>query len=102
MMLPPLPAAVFSAYGAIPVVLTADPKILDEDDFGAWNAHTRVIYVRAGLHATPAWLTLFHEKVHADLSDAGVRLPTNKEEAVCNAIAAARFAELLDSLRGTP
>jgi hypothetical protein len=41
---------------------------------------------------------LFHEQTHADLSEVGVKIPPELEEVVCNAVAAARLAELLASL----
>jgi hypothetical protein len=92
--LPPLPATVFSIHGPVPVVLTDDPKILDPGDFGAWNAHDRVIYIRCGMHPTASWLTLFHEQCHSDLSDIDFAIEHTTLEAVCNCIAAARLAAL--------
>lgn len=92
--LPPLPSSVFSLHGPVPVVLTDDPAILDPGDFGAWNAHARIIYVRCGMHPTALWLTLFHEQTHCDLSDIDFAIADDALEAICNAIAAARLAAL--------
>lgn len=92
--LPSLPSSVFSLHGPVPVVLTDDPKILDPGDFGAWNAHDRIIYVRCGMHPTASWLTLFHEQTHCDLSDIDFAIADDALEAICNAIAAARLAAL--------
>lgn len=100
--LPPLPATVFSTHGEITVQIVEDLR--DPDDatsrlFGYWNAFARVISVRADMHPTAAWLTLLHEQAHADLSEIGVKLTEDQEEAVCNAIASARVAEMLAHLR---
>lgn len=76
-----------------------DPEDPTARLFGYWNAFTRVISVRAGMHPTTAWLTLIHEQTHADLSDIGVKLSEEQEESVCNAIASARVAEMLAHLR---
>ena len=99
--LPPLPASVLTAHGVVEVQIVDDLR--DPDDaskvlFGYWDAFKRVILIRADLHPTAAWLTLFHEKTHADLSEVGVKLAEEHEEVVANAIAAARLAELLESL----
>lgn len=92
--LPPLPSSVFSVHGPVPVILTDDPTILDPGDFGAWNAHDRIIYVRCGMHPTASWLTLLHEICHADLSDIDFAIADDALEAICNAIAAARLAAI--------
>jgi hypothetical protein len=99
--LPPLPATVLTAHGDVAVVLVDDLR--DPDDatktlFGYWDPYKRTISIRVGMHPTAAWLTLFHEKTHADLSEIGVTLTEEHEEVVANAIAGARLAELLESL----
>lgn len=99
--LPPLPSSVITAHGVVAVEVVADLR--DPDDatkplFGYWDAFKRVIQVRADLHPTAAWLTLYHEKTHADLSEVGIKLDPEHEEVICNAVAAARLAELLESL----
>lgn len=100
--LPPLPATVFSTHGEIAVQLVEDlrdPEDPTERLFGYWNAFARVISVRSGMHPTTMWLTLIHEQTHADLSEIGIKLTEDQEEAVCNAIASARVAEMLAHLR---
>jgi hypothetical protein len=95
---PPIPCEVYSAFGPIVVELVEDlraPEDPTERLFGYWNPFTRVISIRANLHPAAAWLTLHHEKTHADLSEIGVTLSTDQEEAVCNAIAQARVSEML-------
>ena len=92
--LPPIPATAFTVHGAVPVKMTDDPTILDPGDFGCWNAHDRIIYIRCGMSPTSMWLTLFHEITHADLSDIDFAIEHDALEAICNAIASARFAAL--------
>lgn len=99
--LPPLPSSVITPHGEVAVVVVEDLRDPDEPSkplFGYWDGFKRVISIRAGMHPTAAWLTLFHEKTHADLSEIGVSVPTELEEVIANAIAAARLAELRASL----
>ena len=96
--LPPIPASVYSAYGPIVVELVDDLRAPDDPSerlFGFWDPFRRVIQLRANLHPAAAWLTLIHERTHADLSEIGVKLTEDQEEAVCNAIAQARVSEML-------
>ena len=99
--LPPIPRAVLSTHGMIPVTLVDDLRDPETGEtlFGFWNAYTRTISIRAALDPTAAWLTLLHELTHADLGEIGVKLSDDQEEAICCALAAARFAAL--RLRGT-
>lgn len=104
MTLPPIPPTLFSVYGPIPVEVVedlSDPQT-GEPIFGWWDSFSRVIKIRAHLHPAAALSTLYHEQTHAWLADVGVKLSTNQEESIANAVAAARLAELLDSLRGSP
>lgn len=97
--LPPLPASVFHPLGAIPVLIVADLR--DEDGkeiFGYWDAYKREIQIRAGMHLTAAWTTLWHERTHADICEIGVVVSTDQEEAICNAVALSRVTEMLASL----
>lgn len=99
--LPPIPPSVLTAHGTVEVQMIDDLRDPDEPSktlFGYWDPYRRVILLRDGMHPTAAWLTLFHERTHADLSETGIALDGEHEEVVCNAIAAARFAELLESL----
>jgi hypothetical protein len=100
--LPPLPKSVLTAQGEVPVLIVenlCDPADPTEKLFGYWDPFVRTISVRAGMHPTSMWLTLFHERTHADMAEIGVKLSEDIEESVCNAIAAARMAELRASLR---
>jgi hypothetical protein len=95
--LPPLPASVITAHGDVAVVVVEKlhaPEDPTEPLFGYWDGFSRTISIRAGLHPTAAWLTLFHEQTHADLSEVGVKIPPELEEVVANAIAAARLTAL--------
>jgi hypothetical protein len=96
--LPPLPAEVFTTFGPVAVRIVDDLRAPDDPNerlFGYWDGFARVISIRAGMHPTAAWLTLVHEQTHADIAEIGVKLSEDQEEAVCNAIAAARIAEML-------
>lgn len=99
-VLPPLPSSVLTAHGSVEVRIVEELRAPDDGEalFGYWDAFRRVISIRAGLHPTAGWLTLYHEKTHADLSEVGVKIPPELEEVIANAISAARLAELLESL----
>ena len=99
--LPPLPSEVFTINGPVPVLVVEDlraPGDPTEPLFGFWDPFARTISIRKGLHPTAAWLTLYHEAAHAHLSEIGVKLTEDQEEAVVNAIAAVRYAELVARL----
>lgn len=99
--LPPIPSSVFSEFGPITVLIVEDLRAPDDPNerlFGYWDAFTRTISVRAGMHPVASWLTLLHEKAHAELGEVGVKLSEDQEEAACNALARARLAEMLDRL----
>ena len=96
--LPPLPATAFHPLGPIPVTLVDDLRAPDDPNerlYGYWNAFARTISIRRDLHPVQAWCTFYHELTHAWLSDIGVKLPEEHEEAICEAIARARVAELI-------
>lgn len=98
--LPPLPTRVHSALGPIPVELV---KELKDDDgtslMGKWIPDRRAIQIRAAMHRTAEWHTLFHERTHVALWDAGFtqdQAANRVIEHVCDAIATARVAEMLN------
>ena len=98
MKLPPIPASVFSIHGPITVEIVEDlrdPEPPHEKLFGLFDGFARVIKLRAGMHHTALWLTLEHERAHADIAEIGIQVSTDQEEAIVNAIAAARVAEML-------
>ncbi len=95
MKLPPIPRSVFHPIGTIPVLQVVDLKDEDGDEvFGLWDPFERVIRVRKNMSLMNRWLTLWHERTHADLSEIGIVMSTDQAEAVCNAIAIARVAEM--------
>ena len=98
MKLPPIPASVFSIHGPIAVEIVEDlrdPEPPYERLFGHFNGFLRLIQIRAGMHHTAMWLTLEHERAHADIAEIGIQVSTDQEEAIVNAIAAARVAEMI-------
>lgn len=94
--LPPIPDAVHSVLGPIPVrLVTGSPDPTDPDCLGMWEPATRTITLRQDVAPQTLWVTLFHERVHALLDDAGVRLTHDQAESVCDALGAGLTAELL-------
>lgn len=95
---PALPTSVWSQLGPIPVRLVADLKS-DEGDIvlGLWKPLVREIHIRDGMHPHTALVTCAHEWVHALLWDAGVNLPGEQEETVCDVVAAGVIADLLSN-----
>jgi hypothetical protein len=96
--LPRLPSSVFSLLGPVPVLVMdlSTEEGGNETLLGIWNAARRDIRVRPLMAPVTALHTLYHEQTHCWLWDAGVRLTSEQEEAVCDAIATARVAELLE------
>jgi len=86
--LPPIPKAVHLPAGEVSV--TRQKGLQAKGTAGLFLWGERSIVIDSGLGRTAAWLTLYHEWVHAVLADAGVTELTKKmEEDCCNAIAAA-------------
>lgn len=97
--LPPLPTSVPNIHGPVPVVMVPDLRDSDGKElFGFWDPYAREIRLRVGMHPIAAWLTLWHEQTHADLSEIGVLLTTDQEEAVVSAIASQRVHDMLRAL----
>lgn len=94
--LPPIPKTVHSLLGPVPVKIVADLRDPQGRQlFGKWDSEKREISLDDKMCLTTAWSTLWHERVHVMLSDAGVRLKPNKAEDVCNAVALALTADML-------
>ena len=51
--------------------------------------------MKDGIHHSQAWHTLIHERIHACLWDAGIKLSDKREEQVCDALATMLVAEML-------
>jgi hypothetical protein len=79
--------------------LVVDPAV--PTCVGLWLAHERRILVRSTLKREAAWQIFCHEACHSWLDDAGVRLPSTKEEGACDAVAAGML-RLLRSLHVEP
>lgn len=62
---------------------------------GKFDWPTRTITLDSALVGTAAWLTIEHERVHLILMDAGVMMDEDLEERICDAIAAARVAQMI-------
>lgn len=99
---PKLPKTVYGTGGEItvremPVVKTEK----GEDAWGTWEPATRTIEIDE--KATPRfkWCTLFHEMMHATLSDSGLvnLLTDDAGEALCEAVGTARLMEMAGRLR---
>lgn len=100
---PPLPKTVRGAGGPIRVKLVdaiepdAGKAAGDNSQtFGIWEGHKRLIRIVASLDLAFQWSVLYHELVHAALFDSGLtNLMTHEnEEALADAIATARIAEM--------
>jgi hypothetical protein len=68
------------------------------DQIGEWDTRKRRISVLRSLSPGVKWYVLAHEFAHSALSDAGLRLPEDLEERICDAMAAA-FAAAFEDLR---
>jgi hypothetical protein len=101
--LPPLPAAIPSPLGPVPVVLC--PKIKRGKDkrfvFGKYNTAGREIHISQKASHVMQWQTLFHEWAHMVLHDAGLNnlLTSDQEEVFCEALGTARTHELMEWCR---
>jgi hypothetical protein len=94
--LPPIPDAVHSVLGPIPVrLVTGSPDPTSPDCLGMWEPARRTITLRQDVAPEVLLVTLWHERVHAMLDDAGVRLTHDQAESVADAIGTQLAAELL-------
>jgi hypothetical protein len=85
--LPPIPKSVRLPAGDVAVVRESGHQAKGTAGLFRWSE--RVIVIDSGLGRTAAWLTLYHEWVHAVLADAGVQVPHKLEEDICNSLGAA-------------
>jgi hypothetical protein len=92
--LPPLPEVMGAPLGPITVAVVDDLRDGEDVLFGLWEPDARRISVRSGLASELAWQTLLHEHTHAVLFDMAVKLDSDDEEAVCDAIGSARLLEM--------
>lgn len=95
-----VPRSVHSPLGPLPVVFVLGLKTRDnEPALGLWVPEERCIKLCAGVHPLTQLVTLYHERIHQILWDAGVGINDEDiEERVCDAISSALVAELLASV----
>ncbi len=94
--LPPLPRSVRGAGGVIKVRLVKLPKCEDgADAWGTWEPSTRTIEIERCALLAHQFRVMYHELMHATLSDAGIvnMLSDEAQELLCDAVATSRFAE---------
>lgn len=99
---PPLPSAIWSPLGWVPVQIVKHIKPMSEDapkdidDFGAFDPKRRVIEVLEDLDSWQRWQAFRHEWTHMVLYDAGLHNLYNDErqEILCDAIGTALAAEM--------
>ncbi len=96
MNLPPIPANVVGLSGAICVELCESIRARGTEYWGEYDRSERRI--RLDRAAPLEWQTnrLYHEMAHATLDDSGLHnlLSEKVQEALCDAFASARMAEL--------
>ncbi len=65
------------------------------DAWGTWEPSTRTIELEKGAPLAHLHRVLFHELMHATLSDAGIvnMLSDEAQELICDAVGTARFIE---------
>lgn len=102
--LPPIPTEVISQLGPVPV-LWVDSLTNGEGRSMSGGFHTlrRTIFLKRDLQKNPtvAWVVLVHEQCHVWSIDSGVaaQVPPDVMQAICDAQAAYRVAEMLQSSR---
>jgi len=98
MTLPPIPDAVPSPLGPVPVVFveTLSEASDDFETFGLWDMLNRVIKIREGLPIAVQWQTLYHEMTHVAIWDAGLHNVLTEDciEILCDVLGCARVMEL--------
>lgn len=95
-----LPKSVPFPAGAYAVV--EDPgRAVTKKEYGFWDYDSRTFIIDTAVAPDVQRVTLEHEKVHAILDDAGVKLPHKLEEAVCEAIAKYRVFEMQQAIGST-
>lgn len=93
---PPIPRSVLGAGGPIEIVVKKIVQLKGEDCWGTWDDGTRIICIDAAAKREHQWRTLYHELIHAALSDAGIYklLTEDMNEALAEALSTARAQEM--------
>lgn len=92
---PPLPDTGIGVNGRLDI---QRPRVVTPEHLGEFTSEDRVVKVQRNLKRPIAWRVYYHEWTHSCLDDCGVQLTEDQEEAVCQAIAAGRLAELRASI----
>jgi len=95
---PALPKEFQGAGGRVRVRLVKREKADDgRPAWGTWEPATRIIRIVRGSPPQHRWKVFYHEWMHACLHDSGIeeQLSDEGNEAMCQAYAAARMAEML-------
>lgn len=83
-----LPSKIWSQLG--PIALNQKEGLLAKDEkdaeFGSWDAIKREIQIDPTSCPAALLQTLCHEMIHVALWDAGVNVPSETEEVICDAI----------------
>lgn len=88
-----LPASLPFFGGSYRVVEVA--KLMDmKENYGECDFRNRTIRIDSSMAYDTKLVTLEHEKVHAIIDDAEIKLPRKLEEQVCEAIARHRVFEM--------
>lgn len=103
--LPALPESFHTQLGDVPVTIVEriaprPGEKVDEDEsvMGVWRPEVREVEIKSGMHGATMWQTLWHERVHCALFDAGVKLTHDQEESVSDAIASHIVCDMIDVL----
>lgn len=97
---PPLPTSLVGINGPAPVRLVHSTM---GDCMGQFHGGPRIIEVHGSLDGAMRWLSLYHEWTEMALWDTGLHyiLDEKTKDGICDAVAAARLAELRARLRLT-
>lgn len=95
---PDVPSAYYSQGGRVEVV-TVDSLQEKADAYGLWLWDRRRIELDARLSGWGRWLVFFHEQCHQRLDDNGVKLDEEAAERVCDAMALAMVADMVNAVR---
>jgi hypothetical protein len=83
--LPKLPTQFFSTIGLLPV---EHKSIDDGDTYGQFHGGQRRIEIHPGMDRSAEWVTLWHEALHAMLTDTGANYAFTEQqrETICDAV----------------
>lgn len=98
---PKLPKTIHAPAGPVTVVLQDVVKNeKGEELWGVWEGEDRTIRIDESASLRYQWHTFFHELMHVALCDSGIAhlLPDESQEALCDAVATARLAEMVGTL----